>query len=97
MGAAHAASSPRRYLLEVNAAIQGGRLHAGWTYSERVHRPETVQALATHWLASLRELIAHCRAPEEAVYTPSDFPEAELSQDELDDLIADFISLNEQG
>ncbi|MEW5927674.1 MAG: amino acid adenylation domain-containing protein [Gemmatimonadota bacterium] len=97
MGAAHAASSARRYLLEVNAGIQGGRLHAGWTYSERVHRPETVRALAESWLASLRELIAHCRAPEEAVYTPSDFPEAELSQDELDDLIADFISLNEQA
>ncbi len=95
MGAAHAASAPRRYLLEVNASIQGGRLHAGWTYSERVHRPATVEALAERWLASLRELIEHCRAPEAAVYTPSDFPEAELSQDELDDLIADFISLND--
>jgi non-ribosomal peptide synthase protein (TIGR01720 family) len=95
MGAAHAASAPRRYLLEVNASIQGGRLHAGWTYSERVHRPATVEALAERWLASLRELIEHCRAPEAAVYTPSDFPEAELSQDELDDLVADFISLND--
>ncbi len=95
MGAAHAASAPRRYLLEVNASIQGGRLHAGWTYSERVHRPETVRALAERWLAALRGLIEHCRSPEAAVYTPSDFPEAELSQGELDDLIADFISLND--
>ncbi|HEX7240435.1 MAG TPA: amino acid adenylation domain-containing protein, partial [Longimicrobiaceae bacterium] len=93
-GPAHAASSPRRYLLEVNASISDGRLRVGWTYSERVHHASTVERLATRYLHHLREIVEHCRAPEAGGYTPSDFPEAGLEQDELDDLVAEFIALN---
>ena len=35
----------------------------------------------------LRDLIEHCRSAGEGGFTPSDFPEAGLSQDELDRLI----------
>jgi hypothetical protein len=35
----------------------------------------------------LREIIAHCKPGETVGYTPSDFPEAELNQKDLDQII----------
>jgi amino acid adenylation domain-containing protein/non-ribosomal peptide synthase protein (TIGR01720 family) len=90
VGAARAASAPRAYLLEVNAAVAGGRLQAAWTYSEAVHREDTVRRLAEGWLAALRELIAHCTAPGAGGPTPSDFPLLGIGQAELDRLVAGF-------
>ncbi len=86
-GAARAASAPRRYLLEVNAGIAGGRLQAAWTYSEAVHRAATVERLAGAWLDALRELVAHCTAPGAGGATPSDFPLLRIEQAELDRLV----------
>jgi hypothetical protein len=45
-------------------------------------------AMAAGFLAELRGLIAVCRSDAVAVYTPSDFPDAELSQEELDRLFS---------
>ena len=36
---------------------------------------------------SLEKLIAHCRSTGAGGFTPYDFPEAELSQEELDSII----------
>jgi hypothetical protein len=44
--------------------------------------------MAADFLAVLRSLIAVCRSAAVAVYTPSDFPDAELSQEELDKLFS---------
>jgi hypothetical protein len=35
-------------------------------------------------MEALRELITHCQTPDAGGYTPSDFPLAQLDQDELD-------------
>jgi non-ribosomal peptide synthase protein (TIGR01720 family) len=59
-----------------------------WTYSENVHRGETIEALAAHFDRALRALIEHCQSPDAGGFTPSDFPEAELSQSQLDGLLA---------
>jgi non-ribosomal peptide synthase protein (TIGR01720 family) len=67
-----------------------GRLHLQWSYSQRVHRPATVERLAQGFLEALEALIGHCRSPEAGGFTPSDFPEVELSQGELEELIAEL-------
>ncbi|HEX2189199.1 MAG TPA: amino acid adenylation domain-containing protein [Longimicrobiaceae bacterium] len=89
-GPARAAANPRRHLLEVNAGVAGDRLQASWTYSEAVHRPETVERLAGAWVAALREIVAHCTAPGAGGATPSDFPLLDAGQEELDRLLAPF-------
>jgi hypothetical protein len=38
----------------------------------------------------MQELIAHCQSPTAGGFTPSDFPEAELTQQELDELLAEL-------
>ncbi len=66
-----------------------------WRYSEAIHRRETVAALAAAYGEALRALVDHCLAPESGGYTPSDFPEAALSQAELDAILADVAGWEE--
>ena len=77
----------RSHLLEINAWVAGGRLRMEWTYSRNRHRRSTVERLAGDFLEELRGLIRHCLDPEAGGYTVSDFPDADLSQDDLDLLL----------
>ncbi|MBN1888044.1 MAG: amino acid adenylation domain-containing protein [Thermoflexales bacterium] len=88
-----AARSPegrRTHLLSVDAIISGGCLQLRWSYSENVHRHATIERLAGDFTQALRALIDHCQSPEAGGYTPSDFPEASLSQQELDALLVEL-------
>jgi amino acid adenylation domain-containing protein/non-ribosomal peptide synthase protein (TIGR01720 family) len=86
-GRALAGDTLRRHPLEVNGGIQGGCLQLGWTYGEGAYPRAEVEALAAAYLRSLRALVAHCRDGASG-YTPSDFPLAEVTQAELDALLA---------
>jgi non-ribosomal peptide synthase protein (TIGR01720 family) len=77
----------RRYLLEINGHLAGGKLLLDWTYSEHIHRRDTIERLAQHFIEALRTLIVHCQSPGARGFTPSDFPKMKLSQQELDELI----------
>ena len=83
-GPNRSAKARRHTIIEINSSVTDGRLLSTWTYSERLHRRATIAALAERFLQELRILIEHCRAPEAGGYTPSDFANADLSQDDLD-------------
>lgn len=83
-GALRSPRAKRRHLLEINAHILAGRLQVIWTYSDRVHRRETVARLADHYLSHLRWLIAHCTSDEAGGAAPADFPLADLDQSGID-------------
>jgi amino acid adenylation domain-containing protein/non-ribosomal peptide synthase protein (TIGR01720 family) len=87
-GLLHHPQAPRRYLIEVIARIADDQLQLNWHYSEAVHRRKHIEQLAEAYQATLLALIEHCLSPEAGGYTPSDFQEAALSQDELDSLLA---------
>jgi amino acid adenylation domain-containing protein/non-ribosomal peptide synthase protein (TIGR01720 family) len=76
----------RMHVLDVGAIVRDGRLELSITYSDQLHRAETVQHLADEVLAGLRAIIEHCASPEAGGHTPSDFPLAGLSQSEVDAL-----------
>jgi non-ribosomal peptide synthase protein (TIGR01720 family) len=78
----------RSHLLEVSGLVAGGRLQMEWTYSKNTHKRATVERLAHKFVEALQILIAHCQSSEAGGYTPSDFPEAELTQEELDELLS---------
>ncbi|WP_242039624.1 non-ribosomal peptide synthetase [Anabaena sphaerica] len=80
----------RNSLLEVNSLIVDGKLRLNWTYSKALHQPETVEKLAQEYLEKLRSLILHCLSPNAGGFTPSDFPQMNFSQAELDQLIAEL-------
>ena len=79
--------SERHHLLEINAFIEEGRLKFQFSFSEKFHKPETIQNLIEVFEYTLRQLIEHCSSQETSQHSPSDFPEANLSQDDFDTLL----------
>ncbi|HWN43350.1 MAG TPA: amino acid adenylation domain-containing protein [Thermoanaerobaculia bacterium] len=79
--------APRSHKLELNCAVIEGRLQATFTYSENLHRRETIESLAREFVAQLRGLTDHCLKPGVGGYTPSEFPLARLDQARLDLLL----------
>ncbi|WP_392535306.1 amino acid adenylation domain-containing protein [Nostoc sp. C117] len=89
-GSIHSSKGQRRHLLNVNGLVIEGRLHLEWKYSEAFHHQTTVENLATNYVKVLEAIIDHCLSPEAGGYTPSDFPEVGLSQEALDELLAEI-------
>jgi non-ribosomal peptide synthase protein (TIGR01720 family) len=94
LGSAHESPGPgqsmlgkRGHVLEINGMVAGGQLQIVWTYSSHIHSRRTIERLAEGFAGSLRGLIEHCLSPEAGGYTPSDFPEAEVSQRDLEKLV----------
>jgi non-ribosomal peptide synthase protein (TIGR01720 family) len=87
-GGSHWGGGVRTHLLSVNASVAGGRLHMAWEYSRELHRRETIEGVAGWMAEELRALVEHCRQEGAGGFTPSDFPAARLSQEELDEFIA---------
>ncbi|MFO0762766.1 MAG: amino acid adenylation domain-containing protein [Byssovorax sp.] len=77
----------RPHLLEVIAAVVGGKLGVEIIYSEGRHERATIEALGQRIVDNLRRLIVHCLSPEAGAPTPSDFARAKVTQDVLDMLI----------
>lgn len=90
-GAERDEQQQRNCLVEVSSAVSGGQLQINVSYSENVHRRETIERLSANLVASLREIIAHCRSLDSNEFSPSDFPLANLSQQQLD-LIANRLT-----
>ncbi|MEH1973948.1 MAG: amino acid adenylation domain-containing protein [Nostoc sp.] len=72
------------YMLNINALVVNNQLRVDWTYSEKIHRRSTIERLAQGFVEALQILITHCHSPEVRGYTPSDFPEADFNQQDLD-------------
>jgi non-ribosomal peptide synthase protein (TIGR01720 family) len=87
-GPTQSAGAQRKYLLNIIAMVSGGELRLDWTYSTSIHHKETVERLAQSFLEELQGLIARSRTGDKIDYSPSDFPRAKLSQDELNKVLA---------
>ncbi|HEX6288073.1 MAG TPA: amino acid adenylation domain-containing protein [Herpetosiphonaceae bacterium] len=90
IGPLHAPQGRRSHMLEINGLVADGRLQFGWTYSAQLHRRETIEQLAQTFTATLQAMINGSQAPDAASYTPSDFPLANLSQQQLSAIAAKF-------
>ena len=71
-----------------------GKLQINLTYSTQVHQRATVENLAQKYIQAIRCLIEHCQSEDVFGYTPSDFPNAQLNQLELDRLLAPIKTKN---
>lgn len=77
----------RRYMLDINAFVADRRLTVAWIYSENLHKHSTIELLSQRFVESLTGLIAHCQSAGAGGHTPSDFPLAKLSQEQLDRIV----------
>lgn len=78
----------RSHVLEVNARVVGGQLHASFIYSENLHKKSTIEKVAQDFREALISLLAYGSPNEVTGYTPSDFSKIQLSQREIDKLMA---------
>jgi non-ribosomal peptide synthase protein (TIGR01720 family) len=76
-----------RRSLQVDAVLGGGRLRVGFAYHSAVLDEAWVEGLTAAFGAELRALIANVGAAGPHP-TPADFPEAGLTQEDLDHLLA---------
>jgi amino acid adenylation domain-containing protein/non-ribosomal peptide synthase protein (TIGR01720 family) len=82
-------TATRSHQLDVVGKVEQQCLELTWYYSTDLHSAATVRGLADRMLGALREIIAHCAEPGAGGRTPSDFPLANLTQSEVDRLVAD--------
>ncbi|MBL1087718.1 non-ribosomal peptide synthetase, partial [Streptomyces actinomycinicus] len=78
--------------LEVNSMVRdtpdGPCLEAVWTWAPGLWPEQHVRALAEQWFQAIRGLVRHGDRAGTGGHTPSDFPLAELSQHDIEQLEA---------
>jgi non-ribosomal peptide synthase protein (TIGR01720 family) len=87
-GPAQTSNAERAYLINIIGAVSLGKLRLDWTFSKSIHREKTVRQLANAFIDELRTLIAQSRMTDKINYSPSDFPGAQLSQEELNKVLS---------
>lgn len=86
-GPTQAANTPRDVALELNALATGDGLRLGWNFSTGQFDRATITALGDGFAAHLDRLVSHCLHGTDAGFTPSDFPDMDFDQSDLDDLL----------
>ncbi|WOH53420.1 non-ribosomal peptide synthase/polyketide synthase [Bradyrhizobium sp. sBnM-33] len=82
-GPARSDSAPLGRWLSINGQVREGQLRLSFSYGRRRYRRATIERLAEHYAAALRELVGHCTSGARGM-TPSDFALSNLSQADLD-------------
>jgi non-ribosomal peptide synthase protein (TIGR01720 family) len=73
----------RSHLIEIDAYIKDGRLHAQWAYSRNAHSHESIAQVAGSFIHRLASLIEHCASRTTSEHTPADFPLVKLTERQL--------------
>ncbi|MCG8554680.1 MAG: amino acid adenylation domain-containing protein [Proteobacteria bacterium] len=82
-------NAERATLLAINAQLDAGCLRFSWSFSNALHKAETIQDLAESVRAELRELAASAEAAQRGVISPSDVRLSGFSARELEALAVD--------
>lgn len=78
--------SERQYKLEVNLSIIDDILQGTISFGSTFHYEKTIVSLIDAFKKRIEEISHYCNQEENGGYTPSDFSEADISQDDLDNL-----------
>jgi amino acid adenylation domain-containing protein/non-ribosomal peptide synthase protein (TIGR01720 family) len=90
VGATQSARNTLGNWLSINGQVLNGELELGWTFSRDMFDESAIAALAERYLNELQNLIVHCLQPQAGGATPSDFPLAGFSQEQLQQLPVDL-------
>lgn len=87
----HSPRNIRPYLIELNGGIDTqGQLQMVFTYSENLHRRSTIERFGQGFIRALMEIIEQTLQANAPGYNPSGFLVGDLSQMDLDRLMAEF-------
>lgn len=80
--------SERDYFFEINAYILHDKLEINWSYSKKCHNSETMSNLLSLFKRNLEEIVEFCSIMDGNIYTASDFPDSDLDNDDLNELLS---------
>jgi pristinamycin I synthase-2 len=83
---------PVAHGLEVHAVVHdapaGPRMTVTWTGARRLWSDADLTDLGGRWRAALEGIVRHALSPDAGGHSPSDFPLADLTQNDIDDVEA---------
>jgi non-ribosomal peptide synthase protein (TIGR01720 family) len=85
------------YKLQISALILDGSLRMHWSYDTSRLSTVTVEKLVYEYENTLHLLLDHCQTVNTVGYTPSDFSDVDLSQEDLDALLSEIDDLIDIG
>jgi amino acid adenylation domain-containing protein/non-ribosomal peptide synthase protein (TIGR01720 family) len=85
----------RSHLLDFIASIVNNQLCLEWRYSQKIHHKDTIDRISQEFKRDLLELSRLCSETLSIVYSPSDFKDVDLRQDEID-LLMQELGLDEE-
>ena len=74
------------HAIELVALVNEAGLTVRWYHSDPLRHAEIARMADAH-ISRLQSLVAHCLGEGVGGFTPSDFPVADLGQDELDSFL----------
>ncbi len=96
LGGGTAPGLPMSHSLHINAWTEdrpsGPQLHASWTWPGGLLTEEAVRELAQGWFQALDALVVHAATPHAGGHTPSDMPLVSISQEDIDELEAEWMT-----
>ncbi|MCP9234767.1 non-ribosomal peptide synthetase [Lewinella sp. JB7] len=75
---------------EINVEVVDQEVQFHWSYGTELHDRTTVERLLASTAEYLETIVTHCLGRRETTVTPSDFPEADLSAEDLDGLFSEL-------
>lgn len=84
------AKQERPHLLAINARVQTECLQVDWSYSQSIHRAQTIHHLAESYLNNLRSYLIGSTSSSSSFYSATDFHLVDLSESELDSILEDL-------
>ncbi|MGH3754860.1 MAG: amino acid adenylation domain-containing protein, partial [Pseudonocardiaceae bacterium] len=96
LGGGAAPGLPMSHSLEINAWTEdrpgGPQLHVRWSWPAALFTEDAVCELAQDWFQALDGLAVHAAAPHAGGHTPSDLPLVSITQEDLDELEAEWMT-----
>ncbi|MDZ7356796.1 MAG: amino acid adenylation domain-containing protein [candidate division KSB1 bacterium] len=83
----------RSHILEINGSVNQGRLYLGWTYSENLHRQETIERMADRFIEHLIALIHHYQSGATLSFSSEDFHDFHWKEEDIQDIIGELSRL----
>jgi len=77
----------RSHLIDINCRVEDANLLIYVAYSKNRYKDANMHSLAQSLKSEIEKVLQYCMGTEREGYTPSDFVLADISQDQLDDLV----------
>ncbi|MGE5398755.1 MAG: condensation domain-containing protein, partial [Ignavibacteriales bacterium] len=80
----------RAFLLDISAFVVNGTLRVNFQYSTNYYKFSTIKKIAEDYVSEIKLIIEHCLNKDTCIYTPSDFTDVKLRQEQIDDIMSEI-------